>query len=331
MMPTAGEIATGRRRLHRKAAFVAVLWFASYGGLVFAPVGLLARMAFSLLLAVACVAIATSVMHDGNHGAFSLSPRANRIAGWSSDLLGGSSFLWRFKHNRLHHLNTNVVGYDTDIDQLPFARLAPQQPWRRWHRYQHLYMWPLYGFLALQWFLMSDYETLLRGRVRTHPLPVTPRRRDVALILTGKGVHLGWAILLPMAFHPWWGVLTFYLVSSWLVGFVLANMFQLAHCVDRAEFFDADAARQGLDFELHQLRTTVNIRCRVPVLRSFLHWWMGGLDHQIEHHLAPRLPHTVYPVIAPRLQAACAERAVAYRAHPSLTDVMQSSSSQNSG
>ena len=62
-------------------------------------------------------------MHDGNHGAFSTLRRVNRIAGWSSDLLGGSSFLWRFKHNTLHHGNTNVVGYDTDIDQMPFARL----------------------------------------------------------------------------------------------------------------------------------------------------------------------------------------------------------------
>jgi linoleoyl-CoA desaturase len=185
-------------------------------------------------------------------------------------------------------------------------------------------MWPLYGFLALQWFLLSDYGTVLRGRVHSHVLPVKPRRRDVAPIMAGKVLHLGWALLLPMAFHPWWGVLAFYLACSWLIGFVLANMFQLAHCVDRAEFFTADVSRQGADFELHQLRTTVDIRCRVPVLRNFLRWWMGGLDHQIEHHLAPRLPHTVYGLIAPRLEAACAERAVTYRVHPTLIEAVRS-------
>jgi linoleoyl-CoA desaturase len=324
MMPTGDQIERARRRLHRKAAGIGVTAVASYGALVFAPVGFVVRVLFALVLVAASVAIATSVMHDGNHGSFSDSKRVNRIAGWSSDLLGASSFLWRFKHNRLHHGNTNVVGFDLDIDQVPFARLAPQQPWRPWHRYQHLYMWVLYGFLTLQWFVLSDFSTLLRGRQGVHPLPVKLGRRDVAMILFGKVVHLGWAIALPMLFHPWWGVLAFYLVSSWLVGFLLANFFQLAHCVDRAEFFTPDAPRRGPDFELHQLKTTVDIPCRVPIVAGIVHTMMGGLDYQVEHHLAPKLPHTVYPIAASKLQQACAARGVTYRKHASVTDAVRS-------
>ncbi|MGZ4755420.1 MAG: fatty acid desaturase family protein [Acidimicrobiia bacterium] len=324
MMPTAEEIARARRRLHRKAAGIVMLGVASYSALVFAPVALPLQIAFAFGLVIASVATGTSIMHDGNHGAFSESPRVNRIAGWSSDLLGASSYLWRFKHNKLHHANTNVVGYDQDIDQVPFARLAPQQPWRWWHRYQHLYMWALYGFLTLQWLVLSDFVTLARRKEGSHPLPAAPRRRDEALILFGKTAHLGWAIVLPLFFHPWWGVLAFYLASSWLVGFLLANFFQLAHCVDRAEFFTPDEPRRGADFELHQLRTTVDIHCNVPMTSRLVHWLMGGLDYQIEHHLAPKLPHTIYPVVSPRLQAACRERGIDYRVHPSVTQAVRS-------
>lgn len=319
VMPPPWEVARARRRLHRKAAFIIVLVLTSYGALVFAPVGFVLQVVLALVLVVASVAMATSVMHDGNHGAFSESKRVNRVAGWSSDLLGASSYLWRFKHNRLHHGNTNVVGFDQDIDQVPFARLAPQQPWRPWHRYQHLYMWVLYGFLVMQWFVASDYSVLLRGKQGSHPLPSKPTRGQVALILLGKLLHAGWALVLPMFFHPWWAVLAFYLASSWLVGFLLANFFQLAHCVDRAEFFTAEAPRRGADFELHQLRTTVDIRCRVPVVARFVHWVMGGLDFQIEHHLAPKLPHTIYRTVAPQLEAVCAARGVTYRTHVSVT------------
>jgi linoleoyl-CoA desaturase len=324
MFPTTEEIDRGRRRLHRKAAAIGILAVGSYSGLVFASVGLLWRVTFAALLVVAVVAVATGVMHDGNHGAFSRSARVNRLAGWTSDLLGGSSFLWRFKHNSLHHLNTNVVGYDTDIDQAPFARLAPQQPWRPWHRYQHIYMWLLYGFLTLNWLLLSDFITLRRGKVGDHALAMPVRKRDVALIIAGKIVHVGWAIAIPLAFHPWWGVLCFYLISSWCVGFLLANIFQLAHCVDLAEFLPPDAPRRGADFELHQLRTTVDIRCTAPVVGHFVRWLMGGLDCQIEHHLAPRLPHTTYALIAPRLQEACAERSVSYRVHASVRSAIRS-------
>ena len=127
MMPSTKEVAAAQRRLHWNTAFIAALGVSSYSGLVFAPVALWWRMLFAAVLAVAGVATATNVMHVGNHGAFAPRGRANHVAGWSSDLLGASSYLWRFKHNRLHHGNTNVVGFDTDIDQAPFARLAPQQ------------------------------------------------------------------------------------------------------------------------------------------------------------------------------------------------------------
>lgn len=324
MMPSPAQIRSGRRSLHRNSAFIAALALGSYTALVFAPVGVLLHVVFAVVLAVACVAIATNVMHDGNHGAYSTSSRRTRLAGWSSDLLGASSFLWRFKHNRLHHGNTNVVGYDADIDQMPFARLAPQQRWRSWHRFQHIYMWPLYGFLTLQWFVASDYQTLISRRIGPHPLPGAPRRRDVALILFGKALHASWALVLPMFFHPWWEVLVFYVGISWIVGFLLANIFQLAHCVDEVEFFTPEVGRRGSAFELHQLRTTVDVRCNVAVLRPFVHWIMGGLDYQIEHHLAPKLPSTTLHLAAPRLEAACREHGVEYHVHRSLSAAIRS-------
>ena len=42
-----------------------------------------------------------------------------------------------------------------------------------------------------------------------------------------------------------------------------------------------------------------------------LTWVLGGLNYQIEHHLFPRLPHTLYPKIAGIVRA---PRRVARRA-----------------
>jgi linoleoyl-CoA desaturase len=68
----------------------------------------------------------------------------------------------------------------------------------------------------------------------------------------------------------------------------------------------------------------MNIRCAVPALRPVVRFVMGGLDHQIEHHLAPGLPHTVYPVIAERLAAECASRKLPYRCHASVVAAIRS-------
>jgi len=319
VMPTEAEISRARRRAQGKAIVIGVLGVSAYWGLVIAATSFVVRVACALTLVVAAVATATSVMHDANHSALTRSTRWNRVFGYSADLLGASSWLWRFKHNHLHHGNPNVVGVDNDISQSPFARLAPQQPWRRWHRYQHIYMWFLYGFLSVKWLLFADFSNLIKRRVGDQPLPRRPRRRDFALLLSGKVVHVTWALVIPLLLFPWWGVLAFYLVCSWLVGFSLAVIFQLAHCVDTVDFAAADTPRRGADFEAYQLRTTVDVDCHAPVLR----WMMGGLDHQVEHHLAPRLPHTIYPLVARRLREECAARNITYLVHPSFWSALR--------
>ena len=129
--PTAREVVTARRRLHLKASIIGAASVGSYWLLVIAESALVVRLASAVALVLALTAAATCVFHDGSHGAFSTSRRINRLAGYTGDLLGASSWVWRFKHNNLHHGNTNVVGVDADVDQAPFARLATLQPWRR--------------------------------------------------------------------------------------------------------------------------------------------------------------------------------------------------------
>jgi linoleoyl-CoA desaturase len=324
MRPSPRELVVARRYLHVKALVIGVLAAGSYWSLVVAHNSVVEKVLSAIVLVIALTAAATSVFHDANHASFSRSRAINHVAGYTGDLLGASSWIWRFKHNNLHHGNTNVVGFDADIDQAPFARLAPDQPWHPWHRYQHLYMWVLYGFLTLQWFLISDWVDLVNRGIGQQRFPRQPRRRDVAMLAIGKLFHIGWAVAIPLMYHRWWVVLTFYLAISWSVGLLLATMFQLAHCAEPAEFFSPDVPRRGSDFIAHQLRTTVDVHCRTRLGRRALHWLMGGLDFQVEHHLAPRLPHTVYPLVAQRLSHVCDQQRIVVLSHPSPWQAVKS-------
>jgi linoleoyl-CoA desaturase len=99
---------------------------------------------------------------------------------------------------------------------------------------------------------------------------------------------------------------------------VLSVTFQIAHCVDRAEFTDDSAPRRGDDFVLHQLLTTVNVAPNRSVIGRFRSFVLGGLDYQIEHHLAPEIPHTTYARIAAQLKRSCEEEDVLYRSHANV-------------
>jgi linoleoyl-CoA desaturase len=307
--PADAELKRARRRLRRKAAVILVMTAASYVGLVFFAGSLWVALALAAVLAVSLVGVGTGVMHDANHGAFGSSRRLNRALAYSADVLGASSWFWRHQHNGIHHANTNVVGIDTDIEQMPFARLAPEQPWKPWHRFQHIYMWPLYGFMAMR-MLVSDFSGLFTNRVGSQPLPRRPSARDITALVVGKVLHIVWALVVPMLFHPWWQVLVFYIGISWLVGLMLATFFQLAHCNDLVGFASASASRRGEDFGVHQLSTTANIR--TTMLGRPIGWLMGGLNHQIEHHLAPGTPHSAYPTMATRVRQLCVNHHVPY-------------------
>jgi linoleoyl-CoA desaturase len=322
--PTPSEIRTDRRRLHAKAIGIAGLVLASYLELVVSDAVLPLRLLGAAVLIVGLVAVGTCIMHDANHGSFSRHRWVNRALAYSSDALGASSWLWRVQHNTLHHSHPNVIGFDADIELFPFARLAPTQPWHAWYRAQHVYIWPLYGFLALKNLLVSDLVAVVTGRIGHQPIRARRRLRTVVGITVGKLGHLSWALVVPLLFNPWWAVLTFYLVCSWVVGFVLAVVFQLAHCVDVTTMHDATAPRRGDDHAQHQLRTTADIESSVPVVGAVFRWLVGGLDHQIEHHLGPRLPHTAYRRTAVRFRAACRDHGITYHLHPGVWAALRS-------
>lgn len=282
-----------------KAALIIALFVASYVTLVWVPLTPLMVVLAAVVFVHAIVALATGVMHDANHGVFSTNKGVNSFFAASADFLGASSWLWRQQHNRYHHHATNVMGVDSDIEQAPFARLAPSQDWKPWHRFQPAYMWFLYGFLILKWVIFGDYLTVLNGNFGSQPFTKVLRTRDVVFMTVGKVVHISWALVVPMLFHPWYVVAGMYVAISWCSGFYLAVLFQLAHCVDVADFATEDAKLTGDDGVRHQLNTTVDIAHRSRVARAYAWFVAGGLDFQVEHHLAPRMPHTLYPLLVP--------------------------------
>jgi hypothetical protein len=87
----------------------------------------------------------------------------NKLMAMTLDFIGGSSYLWHWKHDVIHHTYVNVTGHDSDLNLGIFGRVTPHQRRLAFHRWQHLYLWPLYGFLAIRWQLIDDFRRLTRA------------------------------------------------------------------------------------------------------------------------------------------------------------------------
>ena len=77
-----------------------------------------------VLFGLLTAGIGFNVMHDGAHGSFSTKKWLNELAGLSLNFLGANVFMWKSKHNVIHHTYTNIDGVDDDIDAKPFLRLC---------------------------------------------------------------------------------------------------------------------------------------------------------------------------------------------------------------
>ena len=298
----------GLPAIYLKTALLFLWLGGSYGLLVFAAQNAWQAVPLAVSLALAIAGIGFNVQHDGSHGSFSTRPGVNRWMARSLDLLGGSSFVWQRKHNVLHHTWPNVEGVDDDIDTGLLARLSPEQPRRFHHRFQHLYMWPLYCFLAVKWQLHDDFATIARGSMSGRPFP-RPRGGELAVFALGKLLFFTLAFGVPLLFHPFWNVVGIYLLVSAANGLVLSVVFQLAHCVPEAE-----TGRELGSWAARQVQSSVDFARG----NRLLGWYVGGLNLQIEHHLFPQVCHLHYPGMAPVVEATCRDFGVRYTSHPSF-------------
>jgi linoleoyl-CoA desaturase len=315
----------GRRQrdcpeMYAKTAIIFATFAVSYWLLVFVATAWWQAVPLAILLALAVVAIGFNVMHDASHGAYSDSPFVNRLMSFSLDVVGGSSHFWHWKHIVFHHTFVNVVGYDTDINLAGLGRLTPHHPRAPIHRWQHWYVWLLYGSMAMKWHLYDDFRLVFNGRMGEHVVP-GPRRQQLAVFVAGKVIFFTLAFGLPLLLHPVWMVAVFYVLTASVLGLVLGTVFQLAHCVELADFPLEHSPGQIEDaWAVHQVETTVDFARDSAVAA----WCLGGLNFQVEHHLFSRVCHVNYPAIAPIVEQTCVEFGVRYNRNPSVLAAVRS-------
>ena len=301
--------------MYAKTAILLTGFAATYVSLVFLARTWIEGVPLAVLLGLLAAGIGLNIQHDGGHRAFSNRPWINRLMALSLELIGGSSYLWRWKHGVFHHTYVNVVSHDTDIELGPLARLAPNQKRLAIHRWQHLYMWPLYGLLSIKWQCLDDFRKVIQGRINFHRVP-RPRGWELVTFVAGKVVFFTLAFGIPLQFHRLSVVLGYYVLSGLVTGFLLSVVFQVAHCVEEADFPVPGETTGRIDhaWAVHQAQTSVDFARRSRITS----WLVGGLNFQIEHHLFPRISHIHYPAISELVEQTCREFGIRYTVHRSF-------------
>lgn len=308
-----------------KTIFMLALYFSP---LILMLTGVVTSLGWSIvmwsIMGLGMSGIGLSIMHDANHGAYSANPRVNRAMGFVLNFIGGYHVNWKIQHNVLHHSFTNIQGYDEDIEKAGIIRFSPDQPKKKIFKFQLLYAPFLYAILTLYWALFKDYEQLIsyhkRGLLKTQGVTF---KQGLFRIILYKSIYFFTILALPIMLtdFAWYQVVLGFVLMQAISGLILALVFQSAHVLEETDFFlpDENGSVEN-SWAIHQMRTTSNFaRGNVP-----LTWFIGGLNHQVEHHLFPTICHVHYPAIAHIVKETAEEFDVPYHEHKTFTGAIMS-------
>ncbi len=277
-----------------------------------------------VLMGIAFAGIGMGVMHDANHGAYSSNQMVNKLMGYSVNLAGSVVFNWKLQHNVLHHTYTNITGLDDDIQSKGGMRFTEHDELKPAHRLQFIYIFAHYSIMTLYWIIAKDFVQFVRYRRQgVNAVSKQEYRIQFLRLMLVKTTYFFAILVMPTLIFgiPFWQVITGFVVMHVTGSLILSLVFQLAHTVEDTDhpLPDAEGNIHNI-WAVHQLHTTMNFS---PGNR-LLNWYVGGLNHQVEHHLFPKICHVHYPDIAPIVKRTAAEFNMPYLESPTFLTAFRS-------
>jgi fatty acid desaturase len=183
-------------------------------------------------------------------------------------ILSNSPSWWDFKHNVNHHTWCNIPQKDEDILAMDGAFAPGHKGDKTWLRKsKYLVFWGAMFFMYPA-FIVQSYSFVIKRK----------KWGELALMLS----H--WPIIWGPIFYflPFSEAVIVFLTLNFTLSPWLAFGFITNHL--GCEVFEKEVGEKFSWMEL-QMRTSRSLKGGV-----FIHWFYGGLNTQIEHHLFPKAP-----------------------------------------
>jgi fatty acid desaturase len=265
-----------------------------------AGMALLGNSWFQLLIAAGLGLIFTQfafLAHEAAHRQIFSSGKTNdRWGRFIAVFIVGLSYAWWMNKHTKHHSQPNVVGKDPDIEKDTISFLEEDAAASRGFnrviaRKQGYLFFPL---LTLEGLNLHKYtvQTLLG------PGKVKGRALELVFFITRMALYLGvvfWLMPVGVAF-------AFLGVQLAVFGLYMGASFAPNH-----KGMPILANNSNVDFLRRQVLTSRNVSGG-----SWVDYFMGGLNHQVEHHLFPTMPRPHLRHTKKVVQKFCAENNIPY-------------------
>lgn len=281
--PQTAGLDGGRLEPWRDAFVVLLVIHAVYITASVAWSGMLADVVLTTLLSVGVAAGAMIVLHDAMHRRFSTRYWWVNSAVVHIALPFGLAVERRSRqHLAIHHPYPGVYPIDDFTTAGRFVRPHTAAPWRRWHRWQHYYVW--FGY-ALVWLVdqVSQLEAIVDAAPRRDGWDDRPRTVLLACYFLDHAASV--VVLGP--YVALMGPRRFALVTvpALVIGGLITSVtLAVGHISDGLD--PATAPQLATAVIDRAWRSTASF----SVGNDALSWLTGGLTRHLAHHVFPDAP-----------------------------------------
>ena len=240
---------------------------------------------------------AAFIGHDLGHNGISHNRLIDSYLGlFFGNLFTGFSIGWWKRSHNVHHIVTNSIEHDPDIQHLPFFAINEHflhsKVFSTWFnhvlplsnvahvlvKYQHYLYYPIMAFARFNLYVQSLLHAIQVGVYNTKEY----HWNGPLQLWTLVGFHV-WMFALTMQIPTVLGRFMFYLLAQNVAG-ILHIQITLSHfsmpTYNGVTYDDVDNG-----YVRTQLKTSLDIDCPY-----WMDWFHGGLQFQVVHHLWPRIP-----------------------------------------
>ncbi|HEU5051662.1 MAG TPA: fatty acid desaturase [Hanamia sp.] len=271
------------------------------------------------IMGLMVMVIFINLIHDAVHHVLFHNKNLNNLFVYFFDLMGANSYAWKIRHTRLHHNYPNVMGWDSDIDQSPLARVFPHGPFSRLHKYQHIYLPVLYFFYLLNWLLVRDFKDYFNRKRAIWKVVDIPKREFVKLFFF-KTFFIFYMIAVPIIIGVGW----LQAVAAFLLMVFTATFFSLLILLSPHANVDHDFPLPNERNILPQSWFMHQINHTNDVIHDnwFIRFFMGSFNYHVAHHLFPSIGHMYYPEVTQALKEVANEEGLPYKSFTLLHTLM---------
>lgn len=286
------------------ATWVGVIYFKEY---FFVAVGIGVAHLFSHLM------IAFNIAHDANHLALFKSRGLNHFFGYFMEVLGCNKKIWMIAHNQEHHTFINIHEQDNNVNGYKILRFTPEDKWRPFHRFQHIYATFVYALSTLNYATFRDLKFIIRY---TKLNKIKASWSFLAEFIFFKLFYYAYIFIIPIFVFDvsFLLVLTYFLLGQFLNGITLVFVFLTGHLTEDAHFPVPENGNIENNWAVHVVETTSDYS---PTSRVFS-WFTGCLNLHVAHHLFPKVCHVHYKHITPIIKQVAKKHGLEYREMPSF-------------